>query len=397
MLRSGRFATLIALAVAGIALVGCGGTNRKHDTAPTTDATAAISPRDRWGTVWLCRPGLAGDPCASPLTATVVARRGAVHVETAVPSRKAAIDCFYVYPTISDEPTINANLAIGFRERLVALAQASRFSQVCRVFAPVYRQITLSALDHPARITLADARVAYDSVLSGFRDYMAHYNHGRGVVFIGHSQGAAILIKLLKQEVDGTQLVRRRLVSALLMGGNVTVRKGQAVGGDFKHIPACRSSSETGCVVAYSSFTAKPPQNSQFGRTTSDAGVRVLAPHKLSPDIRIMCVNPAALAGGTATLDPYLPSLVLTFLPAGSAPSVRTPWIAFPDEYSARCRSSGNATWLQVTHVGGATDRRPLLTHLQDPALGLHILDVNIALGNLVQLVRNEAVAYRHP
>jgi hypothetical protein len=397
MLRSGRFATLIALAVAGFALVGCGGTNRKHVTAPTTGATAAISPRDRWGTVWLCRPGLVGDPCASPLTATVVPRRGAMRLERAVPSRKPAIDCFYVYPSISDEPTINANLAIGFRERLVALAQASRFSQVCRVFAPVYRQITLSALDHPARITLADARVAYESVLSGFRDYMAHYNHGRGVVFIGHSQGAAILSRLLEQEVDGTQSVRRRLVSALLMGGNVTVRKGQDVGGDFKHIPACRSSSETGCVVAYSSFTAKPPENSQFGRTTSDAGVRILAPHKLSPDIRIMCVNPAALAGGTAALDPYVPSLVLTFLPAGSAPAVRTPWIAFPGEYSARCRSSGNATWLQVTHIGGATDRRPLLTHLQDPALGLHILDVNIALGNLVQLVRNEALAYRHP
>jgi len=64
---------------------------------------------------------------------------------------------------------------------------------------------------------------------------------------------------------------------------------------------------------------------------------------------------------------------------------------------SARCESSGNATWLQVTHIGGAADRRPLLMHLQDPALGLHVLDVNIALGNLVQLVRDEAAAYRHP
>jgi hypothetical protein len=243
---------------------------------------------------------------------------------------------------------------------------------------------------------LANARVAYDSVLSGFRDYLAHYNHGRGIVFIGHSQGAAILIRLLQQEVDGTPALRRRLVSALLMGGNVTVRRGQRVGGDFQHIPACSSSRETGCVVAYSSFTAKPPENSQFGRTTSDAGVRILAPHKLSPDIAIMCVNPAALAGGTVALDPYIPSLVLAFLPAGSAPVVRTPWVAFPGEYSGRCRSSGDASWLQVSRTGKSTGRRPLLTHLQDPALGLHVLDVSIALGNLVQLVRNEALAYRH-
>ena len=122
-------------------------------------------------------------------------------------------------------------------ESEVAIAQASRFSQVCRVFAPVYRQITLSALDHPARITLADALIAYDSVLSAFRDYMAHYNHGRGIVFIGHSQGAAILIRLLKQEVDATPPVRRRLVSALLMGGNVTVRRAGLSGATSRTSP----------------------------------------------------------------------------------------------------------------------------------------------------------------
>lgn len=397
MSRPRRFSTLVVLALLGVVLAGCGGTKHKPVTPPSSAVTPAGSPRDRWGTVWLCRPGLIDNPCAAPLTATVVPVSGPTHVERARASRKPAVDCFYVYPTISSESTINADLAIGFREREIAIAQASRFSQVCRVFAPVYRQITLSALEHPGRISLADAHVAYDSVLSGFRDYLTHYNHGRGIVFIGHSQGAAILIKLLEQEVDRTPSVRRRLVSALLMGGNVTVRKGQSVGGDFMHIPACSSSRQTGCVVAYSSFTAKPPENSQFGRTTSDAGVRILVPHKLSPDIKIMCVNPAALAGGTAPLDPYIPSLVLAFLPAGSAPAVRTPWVAFPGEYSARCTSSGNASWLQVTHIGGTTDRRPLLTRLQDPALGLHVLDVNIALGNLVQLVRDEAFAYRHP
>ena len=392
-----RLSLIAVLVAVGIIGAGCSATKSKPVVTASPAVVAAGSPRDRWGTTWLCRPGLASDPCTSPLTATVVPRRGATRVERAHPASKPAIDCFYVYPTISDQLTVNANLAVGFREREVALAQASRFSQVCRVFAPVYRQITLSALDHPARISLADALIAYDSVRSAFRDYLAHYNRGRGIVFIGHSQGAAILIRLLKQEVDATPQVRRRLVSALLMGGNVTVRKGRAVGGDFMNIPACNSSHQTGCVVAYSSFTAKPPQNSQFGRTTSDAGVRLLAPHNRSPNIGIMCVNPASLAGGTFALEPYIPSLILAFLPAGSAPTVRTPWVSFPREYRANCESSGNATWLQVSHIGGASDHRPLLTGLQDPALGLHVLDVNIALGNLVQLVHDEAAAYTHP
>ena len=380
-------ARLAMLAALALALAGCGGA--KH-----VPPSAASGPLDRWGTVWLCRPGLAGDPCTSALTSTAVTRTGPIQVEKAQPAADPPVDCFYVYPTISDQLTINANRAIDFREREIAVAQAARFSQVCRVYAPVYRQITLNALAHPARITLAAARLAYDGVLAAFHDYLAHYNAGRGIVFIGHSQGAAILIRLLEQEVDAKPAVRRRLVSALLLGGNVTVPRGRTTGGDFKHIPACASSRETGCVVAYSSFTGKPPANSQFGRTTSDAGVSLLAPRKRSPDLRIMCVNPASPGGGTAALEPYFPSLVLAFLPAGTAPKVRTPWLSLPDEYSARCRSSGNATWLQVTRIGGAADSRPRLTRLQDPGLGLHVLDVNIALGNLVRLVRTEAASY---
>jgi len=391
--RLARLALLAAIGAAiGVALAGCGGGAKQATTTAT--GGAGVASRDRWGTVWLCRPGLTGDPCSSDLTTTVVAAGGATHVERSVPASKPAIDCFYVYPTISGQPTINANRTVGLRESEVAVAQASRFSQICRVYAPVYRQITLSALEHPARITRADALVAYGDVLAAFRDYLAHYNQGRGIVFIGHSQGAAILIRLIRQEVDGTPAVRRLLVSALLMGGNVTVARGKATGGDFAHIPACSSIRETGCVVAYSSFTSKPPKSSQFGLTTSDAGVGLLAPHNPSPKIAIMCVNPAAPGGGTAALDPYVPSLVLSFLP-GNQTTVRTPWVSFPGEYTARCESSGDATWLQITRSGGSGDRRPLLTRVQEPAFGLHVLDVNIALGNLVRLVESEAAAYR--
>jgi hypothetical protein len=263
---------------------------------------------------------------------------------------------------------------------------------VCRVYAPVYRQITLRALDHPSRITLANALVAYRSVLGAFRTYLAHYNNGRGIVFIGHSQGAVILIRLLEREVDGTPALRQRLVSALLMGGNVTVAKGRRVGGDFAHIPACGSRDETGCVIAYSSFTKKPPANSQFGRTTSDAGVGVLAPRAPRPNLQIMCVNPASPAGGTARLDSAIPSLALA-ITGPSSLSVTTPWVAFRGQLTGRCESSGDASWLQVTPAGRGAGAA-LLKRLQDPALGLHILDVNIAVDDLVGLVRDQAAAF---
>ena len=379
------------MAAAATALSGCGGATK----TTATNATPAGLPLDRYGTTWLCRPGMADDPCTAGLASTTIARNGSTQAEPATVARDPKVDCFYVYPTISDEPTINSDLTIGVQQAEVAIAQASRFSQVCRVYAPVYRQITLSALNHPGRITRADALIAYNSVLSAFRTYLAHYNHGRGIVFIGHSQGASILIKLLKDQIDDNPAHRRHVVSALLLGGNVTVAKGRTVGGDFKHLPLCSSSTQTGCVVAYSTFASKPPKNSQFGRTTSDAGVSLLAPHKPAPNIAIACVNPAAPAGGQARLDPYVPSILLQFLGTGAAPQVSTPWVSFPGEYTAVCTTSGTATWLQVRHTPGGSDKRPLLAELSDPSLGLHILDVNIALGNLVQLVQDEAAAYR--
>jgi hypothetical protein len=391
--RSSRLALVVVLAAAVLALAGCGGSKRAASSATTTPSGTANL--DRWGTTWLCRPGLKNNPCLSDLTTTVVGRNGVTHVVHGAPAKGPPVDCFYVYPTISDQKTVNANLEIGFRQQEVAIAQASPFSQVCNVYAPVYRQITLAALDHPHRITPAAALLAYGSVLAAFRDYLAHYNDGRGIVFIGHSQGATILIRLLQHEVDNRPALRSRLVSALLLGGNVTVEKGKTVGGDFSHIPECTRSNESGCVVAYSSFTARPPADSQFARTTSDEGVDLLAPRNLSPKLEIMCVNPASPSGGIAFLEPAIPSLALTFL-AGSRLSVKTPWVSFPREFTGRCETSGNATWLQVSRPGGSADHRPTLAGLQQPILGLHVLDVNIALGDLVRLAGDQAVAYRH-
>jgi hypothetical protein len=130
---------LVGIAAA-VVLGGCGGTKGRLTTA----AKVAGLPLDRWGTTWLCRPGMADDPCTAGLASTAIARNGSTRSEPAAVARNPRVDCFYVYPTISDESAINSDLAIGLRQAEVAIAQASRFSQVCRVYAPVYRQITLS-------------------------------------------------------------------------------------------------------------------------------------------------------------------------------------------------------------------------------------------------------------
>lgn len=344
-------------------------------------------------TVWLCKPGLAANPCAGSLNATAVSAAGAAALEPAAPAADPPVDCFYVYPTVSHQTTTNANLTIDPEEREVALAQAARFSQVCRVYAPMYRQLTLAAIARPSAISYSSALVAYSGVASAFNDYMANYNHGRGVVFIGHSQGAMLLTALLKLEVDPNPDLRRQTVSALLMGGNVTVPVGKPVGGDFANIAACGSSDQTGCVVAYSSFEAPPPAGAVFGRIGSAINP---FPGSSSVPLEILCVNPAAPEGGSGTLEPYFPTAGLSVFFGSHAPALgaSTPFITYPGEFSAECKNTGGASWLQIDRTGGASDVRPSLSVNEPPTWGLHVVDVNIALGNLVDLVRSESAAY---
>ena len=357
-------------------------------TTSTVVTTTTVPPgADRSGIVWLCRPGLASNPCISNLTTTVVGPSGASHEQRTPVPKNPPIDCFYVYPTVSAQTTVNANLDIDPQERAVANLQASRFSADCRVYAPMYPQVTLSALGGGA--TQANLLIAYNGVLAAWKDYLANFNKGRGVVFIGHSQGASMLIRLLKSQVDPKSAVRKHMVSALLMGGNVTVPIGKTVGGDFKHIPACRSMVQIGCVVAYSSFLDPPPANSLFGRV--GAGVSLLTGDGPNPKLQVLCVDPASLSGGTGTLQTYAPTgTILGSIGSGS----NTPWVESLDQYSAHCQYTDGISWLQVNVIPHAGDTRPAVTQSLGPTWGLHLDDVNLALGNLVSLVKSQAEAY---
>ena len=344
-------------------------------------AQASSSP----STVWLCRPGQTGDPCAASLATTVIAANGSRTTQHATAATNPKFDCFYIYPTVSGEASRNADLSIQPAERDVAQAQASRFSQVCRVWAPMYRQETLTALfSSSAGATASAENVAYASLLAAWQDYLAHDNDGRPIVFLGHSQGAAMLIRLLSSQVDRNAKLRSRMVSAIILGGNVTVATGRSVGGTFAKIPACSASTQTGCVIAYSSFPSQPPSDSLFG--IPGQGVSIQSAQSASKGVTVLCVNPAALGGGSGALLPYFP--------AGGTVAVATPWVSFPALYTASCKHSGNATWLQVDDIGSGTDKRPRVSESAGPQWGYHTYDVNLALGNLVADVGAEESAY---
>ncbi len=72
-----------------------------------------------------------------------------------------------------------------------------------------------------------------------------------------------------------------------------------------------------------------------------------------------------------------------------------TPWVSYPGEYTAHCQSSNGASWLQVDVVAPSTDARPAVQQQNGPQYGLHNVDVSIALGNVVDLVRAQAANFK--
>src|SRR5579872_2660321 len=179
------------------------------------------------GDNWLCRPRRQ-DACAVDLSTTIITADGKLTPEPWAARRLAPMDCFYVYPTVSVEHSGNSDMVIGPGEKRVASVQFARFASKCRVYAPMYRQVTLTALRAAiVGISLpADRAMAYNDVADAWNYYLEHDNQGRGVVLIGHSQGANILMQLIKREIDGKP-VQNRVISALLLGANVPVPKGK--------------------------------------------------------------------------------------------------------------------------------------------------------------------------
>lgn len=351
-------------------------------TAPTASGEPSVT-ADK--TVWLCQPGDPHDPCETSLVSTAVLPDGSQRPEGAPTPVATGLDCFYVYPTVSPQQTANADLTVQPAERDTAVAQAARFSSVCRVWAPMYRQRTVHDLFDLAHSAPASPQnlLALASLRAAWRDYLAHDNDGRPIVLIGHSQGASMLIRLIRADIDPDPALRKRIALAILLGGNVTVPDGNVLGGaleggSFAHLPLCAHKGERGCVIAYSTFPGEPPAFSFFGRAGS--GVSPLS-GETATDRQVACVNPAAIGSlRAAPLHPYVPSARL------SQGAAATTWTSFPDRYQAQCRHSGNATWLQVTRIGGAPDT--VLREDLGAAGGYHTVDVTLALGDLVDDVR---------
>jgi hypothetical protein len=396
---------LNAAAVGGALVValmaaGCSSAGRPAGAPASTRGEAAVP-------AWLCRPGQAANPCTTSLVASAVTAAGTVRPATWPHSALASkFACFYVHPTDSLAKTANTGLAPTRLDLYVAAEQGAPLSQVCHVWAPSYRSQTWTTVEKflagDQAVLGPTFAVAYDSVLPAWRWFLAHTD-GKPIILIGDSQGSAILIHLISARLDHQPSVLRRLLVAILVGGNLQVPAGQKVGATFTKVPLCTSGTQTGCAIAFSSYPSQPPRDSQFARPGQ--GVSLQSGQTAKAGQQVACVNPSTLSDSTGDLDPYLLTATQTVkIPGYSGrltEPVSTPWVTYPDLYSARCEEGGGATWLQVTSLAGTSQTRPVVNDNAfgslggtGPAWGFHGYEYWLTLGNLLRDIAGEEAAW---
>lgn len=305
---------------------------------------------------WICRPGDPDDACRESFATVSIAPDGTrTRTEVSAVGDEADVACFVVYPTLDLRIRSGMDLDLSDLDRPRDWARrfATRLGEVCRVWVPAYRQVTIGTYLGPGTLhqdtcldnAYADVEAAFDAFLDAEPDAR--------IVLFGHSQGGQHLTRLLEERFDDPALAGRLLAAYPL---------GWAVPAELE-----------GPIVAYRSLLEgeDPPKPGRFTRDRS-----IACDHPADPSTP----GPALLRALTAAHDDEVVDV-----PADLGPGDHAVW---PEGFEGTCRDGDDGAYLEVRWVRG--DPPPV--DLDAPALtelnGAHLIDVHLGLEDLLEDLR---------
>jgi hypothetical protein len=161
----------------------------------------------------------------------------------------AKADVFFIYPTIYwIGKHWNANVNnhyLNYRiQKTTIRHQATAFNGSCKIYSPYYRQAALYSYTKLNGSGKKALDFAYQDVKAAFEYYLKNYNNGRPIIIASHSQGSQHADQLLHDYFEKDSVLRKRLVAAYVIGGNVQKH-------EFKNIPPSDSATQTGCIICW--------------------------------------------------------------------------------------------------------------------------------------------------
>lgn len=312
--------------------------------------------------MWISRPGKGPSDPALWVPPGVT--------QSAAPQSRAAV--FFIHPTsFFGRDRWNAPLEDAdarARAELFVRGMASPFNEAAEVWAPRYRQAAFGSFlaEGPEGQKALD--LAYGDVLAAFDIFVASVPADAPIVLAGHSQGAVLLMRLMKDRVAGKPLAAR-VVAAYPVGWPVsTLHDLPAMG-----LPACATPDQAGCVMSWSSF-AEPAEPEELSAGMVAATGLDGQPRAGSP---ILCSNP--LTGGIGGSAP--PGANLGTLVPSDDLSTGT---MTPGAVPARCDERG------LLLIGDP----PQMGSYVMPGNNYHVYDIPLFWANLRADVRRREAAW---
>ena len=122
--------------------------------------------------------------------------------------------------------------------------QASAFNGCCSIYAPYYRQASIYSYYDTDQLRKEIHAFVYQDVKKAFEYFIENHSNGRPFIIASHSQGTHHSIRLLAEEIDGTNLYPR-MVGAYLIGGEIS----KSWMDKMNDVYICDSPGQLGCLV----------------------------------------------------------------------------------------------------------------------------------------------------
>ena len=162
-------------------------------------------------------------------------------------------DLFFVCPTVDMGKAGNFNSYITdekYRESFDGATnmELGIYDDVARVYAPYYRQATFPVYSLSKEEQEKYLSIAYEDIRKAFLYFADHTDDTRPLILAGFSQGADMIIRLMKDLFDEPQY-QRRLVAAYAIGWKLTEDEVK----EYPHLMPAMSETDTGVIVAFNS------------------------------------------------------------------------------------------------------------------------------------------------
>ena len=168
-----------------------------------------------------------------------------------VSNRHSQADIFYIISTETGDYTLPDGRTCHYADTYADSLRAPLYGEMLGVdtllsgqfnfYSPYYRQCSLQTFEDDS-LKSARMPLALNDVRRAFKHYLEQMNGGRPFIMAGYSQGAALMLELLKEMDDDTF---SRLIAAYAIGTTIET--------PHRHIVPAKGSDDTGVTICYNS------------------------------------------------------------------------------------------------------------------------------------------------